>query len=160
MTAGGKDYDEMHVDGGVSTEVILYGSVIHLPQIVRTHTAEQGHPLPDPTAFVIRNGKVVPEPADVSPHLFDIAGAAVGQLTKGQGIGDLYKVFDICRRDHLNFRLAYIPADVPDAGGGGFDPKTIHALFQRGFDLGRAGYHWADQPPNLRPTTRTTGQLP
>ena len=161
VRAGGKEYDEMHVDGGTATQVVLYGNVLHMPELIQRHAKEQGLPAPiRPIVYVVRNAKLAPEPEDVEPRLFDIAQRSVNMLVKAQGMGDVAQVYDVCRRDGLDFRLATIPDDATTNAGQGFDPKTIQGLFDRGFQLGRAGYRWMTEPPTLKPTTLPTPQLP
>ncbi len=161
VTAGGKDYDEMHVDGGVSTQIVLYGSALNVAELRKHDQDHAHHPLRTFTVYIIRNAKLSAEPLDVGPKLSDIASRSVAMLTKNQGIGDLYVSYDICKRDQSDFRLVAIPDDVDTGTTEGFDPGIIRKLFERGLKLGRAGVHWSTEPPFLSPATQQTqGQLP
>lgn len=155
VDAGGKHYDEMHVDGGATDQVILYGDAASLQTML--HGVDPNGPATLPSVYVIRNGKVGPEPQAVKPHVLEIAEAALASLTKSEALGDLYRIYVAARRDGFDFKLSAIPddyqfpsTDTLDA----FDPKVMKGLFDRGYLLGRSGYRWRDTPPGLNSTTQ------
>ena len=156
VEADGGRYDEMHVDGGVTAQMILYGNAISVAEMKR-HIP--GADLPDatrPTVYVIRNAKFSPEHHAVEPKVLPIAGQSVTTLIKSQAIGDVYRLHAVCRRDGLEFRLASIPGDlVLPRTTQAFDRDEIETLYRCGYELGRAGYPWAKEPPGLSipPTT-------
>ena len=80
VEAGGARYQEMHGDGGVMTEVMLYENAIK-----PFSTSGQR----DRRLYIIRNEQVYPQWKNVKPRLKDIASRAVDSLLKSQGIGDL-----------------------------------------------------------------------
>ena len=151
VEANGKRYDEMHVDGGVTAQMILYGNVVSMHEVKRQLPASELLRKPEPTVYVIRNGKFTADRQTVDPKVLSIAGRAVGTLVIAQAMGDIYRLHAVCRRDGLEFRLASIPADLKISGASPFDPKAIQALYARGYELGRAGYRWATEPPGLSP---------
>ena len=156
VEANGKPYDEMHVDGGATAQLLLYGNVISMLEVRRHVPASELSRHPTPIVYVIRNGKFTPQHQNVQPKVVSIAGRAVGTLIQSQAIGDVYRLYAVCRRDALEFRLASIPADVAMAGAG-FDPQTIKDLFARGYQLSLSGYPWATEPPGL--STEATAAL-
>ena len=84
VEAQGKRYDEMHVDGGVTAQLILYGEAISLSDMKR-HIPDADLPgSPKPTVYVIRNAKLGPEHHTVRPKVLNIAGLAVTTLIKSQ----------------------------------------------------------------------------
>ena len=149
VEADGKRYDEMHVDGGVTSQIILYGNAISIPEMRRHMPPSELSRKPGPIVYLIRNGKFTPERQTVEPKVLSIAGRAVGTLVKAQAIGEVYRLYAICRRDALGFRLASIPGDLNIPAASTFDPKAIKVLYTRGYELGRAGYPWATEPPGL-----------
>lgn len=158
VEADGKRYDEMHVDGGVTTQVILYGNAISVSEMKRHIPGADLPDAPKPTVYVIRNAKFAPEHHTVEPKVLPIAGQSVTTLIKSQAIGDVYRLHAVCGRDGLKFRLASIPADlILPRTTQAFDRDEIEALYKCGYELGRAGYQWAKEPPGLsvRPTTAT-----
>lgn len=149
VEADGKRYEEMHVDGGVTAQTILYGEAISLPQVKRLVPASEISRKPRPIVYIIRNGKFTPDREVVAPKILNIATRSVSTLVGAQAVGDLYRLYEVCRRDGLEFRLASIPADMVIPNASPFDPTTIKALYARGYELGRAGYRWATAPPGL-----------
>ncbi|HEY2584712.1 MAG TPA: patatin-like phospholipase family protein [Tepidisphaeraceae bacterium] len=153
VEAGGKKYDEMHVDGGTIDQVILYGEAVTGERML---SASDDPPPPPPTGghrpnvYIIRNAKIAPEPTDVRPALTSIADRAVATMTKAEGVGDLYRIYSVTHREGLEFKLAYLPDDF-DAGhvddSEGFDQKLMAQLFDLAYRLGRAGYRWHTEPP-------------
>jgi hypothetical protein len=143
----GQRYDEMHVDGGVTEQIILYGSWIAGGDLPPRPDA------PAPTYYVIRNGKLTADWRPVEPTIPSIATNALGRLIQAQAVGDLWQAYVTCRRDGLAFRLASIPEDVVIPGDAGFDPRTIAMLFDRGFAQSRSGYPWVDRPPGVSEAT-------
>jgi hypothetical protein len=143
----GRRYDEMHVDGGVTEQIILYGSWIGVGDLPPRRDA------PAPTYYVIRNGKLTADWRAVEPTIPSIATHALGRLIQAQAVGDLWQAYVTCGRDGLLFRLASIPEEAVIPGDAGFDPRTIAFLFERGYAQARAGYPWADRPPGVSEAT-------
>jgi hypothetical protein len=158
VEAGGQRYDEMHVDGGATAQVILYGNAISVSDLKRHIPGADLPNAPRPTVYVIRNAKFVPEHQAVPPKLLPIAAQSVTTLIKYEAVGDVYRLHAICRRDGLEFRLASIPGDlVLPPTTRAFDRGQIQTLYKCGYELGRSGYPWAKEPPGLsiQPTTVT-----
>ena len=70
-------------------------------------------------------------------------------LIKNQGIGDLYRIYSVTRRDGIDFNLASIPADFSETSDEPFDQKYMIALFDRGYDLASSTYSWVKAPPGM-----------
>jgi predicted acylesterase/phospholipase RssA len=146
VVADGKPYHEMHVDGGVTRQVFLYPPG-HLP-------AELDKALGwkvQRRLFVIRNAKLSPEFKHTPDKLIPIATRSISTLIKTQGIGDLYQIHTLAKRDGADYNLAYIPTDFTLESKDAFDKEYMNVLFQRGYELGRRGYAWHKSPPGLDP---------
>lgn len=72
-------------------------------------------------------------------------------------MGDLYRIYSVCLRDGVAFNLASMPSSFNVPLRYSFDPVYMNALFQVGYDLGKAGYQWAKVPPGFggEPTMHT-----
>ena len=79
--------------------------------------------------FVIRNGKIDPEWQSVRENVLSITQRSISTLIKNQGIGDLYRIYSITRRDGIEFNLASIPADFADTSGEPFDQRYMNRTF-------------------------------
>ena len=151
VEAGGKPYAEMHVDGGVTTQVFLSGG---------GEMSYPGGSKPKdsgalrPRLYVIRNAKLLPAWMDTPPDLLGIAARAVSSLVRTQGIGDLFRTYFQAQTEGFEFFLATIPADFDVKRTEEFDPVFMAALFERGFDMARRGYPWQTTPPSSENLTK------
>jgi predicted acylesterase/phospholipase RssA len=144
VQVGDQTYDELHVDGGVTSQVFLYPAQLDL----RTAAAELGA-TGDQSMYVIRNSILQPRWSEVTPKLRPVSIAAISTLIRTQGMGDLYRLYLGAKRDNLPFRLAYIPGSFDLEAEEAFDPKYMRELFDLAYELSRNGYDWATSPPGI-----------
>ncbi len=90
----GKRYQEMHVDGGTANQVFVYPAASDLAKLSRENDAVRAR-----TLYIIRNARLDPEWAQVDRRTLPIAMRAIACLIQYQGIGDLYRLYTITRRD-------------------------------------------------------------
>ena len=145
VRVGGQNYDELHVDGGVTRQVFIAPSVFSSA----LNGSKSGKAAAKPRLFVIRNGKIDPEWQSVRENVVSITQRSISTLIKNQGIGDLYRIYSVTRRDGIDFNLASIPADFSETSDEPFDQKYMIALFERGYDLASRNYSWAKAPPGM-----------
>lgn len=146
VTANGKQYEELHVDGGVTRQVFLYPPGFTPKEI----DSAIGWKLKR-RVFIVRNTRIDPEFSVTKEQLIPIASRSISTLIKTQGIGDLYRIHSTAKRDGVDYNLAYIPTDFNVKAKSEFDKEYMNALFLRGYQLGRAGYPWHKSPPGLDP---------
>jgi len=139
VEAGGRRYQEMHVDGGTASQVFVYPSAVKLHEL-----AER-----DRTLYLIRNARLDPEWAQVDRRTLSISFRAITCLIHNQGIGDLYRIYSIAQRDHVKFRLSYIPATFQSPHPGEFDTAYMRALFAVGEKMAVEEHEWQQHPPVL-----------
>jgi hypothetical protein len=147
VEAEGKHYDEMHVDGGASSQVMFYPTGMDL-RLVNEKLGTKGRP----TVYVIRNGHFRFPYKSVDSKLLPIMARSVASLIRAQGVGDLSRIYHSSLRDDLDYRLTYIPSDfdvVPKEVGGLEYMKQLFALGQR---LGRDGTAWHESPLDVEGT--------
>lgn len=142
----GQTYDEMHVDGAVAAQIMLYGTSLTAQEVIPASRASR----PRGTYYVILNRKLRGECDPVEPTIRAIAIRSIGRLMQDQGVGDLWQAYAACRRDGLDFRVAAIPDDEELPGEPRIDIQIQTRLFDRGYALAREGYPWATEPPGLR----------
>lgn len=148
VTANGQLYDELHVDGGTSSQVFLYPTAIDTTRVLQKLKSPA-----KPKVFVIRNSRIDPHAAIVNRKLMPIASRSIGALIRSQGVGDLYRIFALAERDELDFHLAYIPASFDRVPDELFDQHWMRELFDLGYEMGRAGYQWSKVPPQYEEDT-------
>ena len=139
QTAGGRTYDEMHVDGGTSAQMFLYHSSIDFEKLTAMLDIRG-----TPTAYVIRNSRIKTVYDPVRARLPDIAARSVSSLIRTQGIGDAYRIAATTQRDGVALELTWIPMDAPpDPGDELFDPKYMSVLFDYGYQRALDGMVWS-----------------
>jgi len=142
VEAGGKRYQEMHVDGGTTAQVFVYPPGLRLKEL-----AEAAGVVRERHLYVIRNARLDPEWASVERRLFSIAGRSIASLIQMQGRGDLFRIHSVALRDGVDFNLAYIPPTFNAPHPDDFDTGYMTALFQVGYDMAAKGYPWEKAPP-------------
>ncbi len=147
VEAGGKRFDEMHVDGGVISQVFLWGANIDLLGTGREMGI--GAPLAPVRLFVLRNALLKPEWKPINPNLTAIFPRTFDTLIKAQGIGDLFRLYAMAQREGIDFNIACIPNDFNVPLKEPFDRQYMNALFDLGFKLGKEGYPWVKEPLEL-----------
>jgi predicted acylesterase/phospholipase RssA len=144
VEAEGKQYDELHVDGGTGSQVFVYPADADW----RTVTGKlkvQGNP----QVYVIRNSFLDPDYQGIKRNVFPIASRTIDSLIRTQGIGDLYQIHALCGRDGNDFNLAYIPSEFTDEPTEGFDPVYMKKLLDLGYQMALDGYPWEKAPPGF-----------
>jgi len=144
VEAEGKQYDELHVDGGTGSQVFVYPAAIDWKEITEKLKA-QGKP----QVYVIRNSFLDPDYQGIKRNVMPIASRTIDSLIRTQGIGDLYQIYALCRRDGNDFNLAYIPSDFTDEPTEAFDPVYMKKLLDRGYQMALEGYPWEKAPPGF-----------
>ncbi len=82
-------------------------------------------------------------------NLLPIGMRTIDSLIRTQGIGDLYQIYALTKRDGNEFNLAYIPPDFTEEPKEEFDPVYMTKLFERGYQMGVDGYPWKNAPPGF-----------
>lgn len=144
VEANGQIYDELHVDGGTGSQVFVYPAAADWRRIT-TKLKVKG----TPKVYVIRNAFLEPDYRGVTRELLPIASRSIESLIRTQGIGDLYQIYALCRRDGNDFNLAYIPSAFTEEPTEGFDPVYMTKLFELGREKSVEGYPWEKSPPGF-----------
>jgi len=143
VDVGIEHYQEMHVDGGVITQLFAYPS--HALAELEKAT---GTPLNRPIhLFVIRNGRLDPEWSATSRRTLSIGGRAISALIQAEGVGDVYRVYRTAHQDFVDFNLAFIGQDFPPIKHDIFDTAYMQSLFDYGYEAARHASVWRKTPP-------------
>lgn len=153
VEAFGRSYDEMHVDGGVTTQVFFYPAAIKWSRVLE----KLGVPGTS-RMYLIRNARLDSRWKQTKNKALPVAGRSVSTLIRTQGAGDLYRIYLLAKRDGLDFNLAYVPADFDAPQEEIFDPKYMSNLFDLGYRMGKDGYPWSKVPPGMEGTIEETLQ--
>jgi hypothetical protein len=150
VEAGGNFYEEMHVDGGTTAEVVLYENALKpLTEMLGADELLRGRLR---SLYIIRNSQIKPEWENVKPRVAYIGGRAINTLIKTQGVGDLYRLYSFAKRDKIDYNLAAIPEDAaPTRPKEPFNRIYMNELFDLGFEMASKGYPWLKHPPGFDP---------
>lgn len=144
VRAGGKTYEELHVDGGTINQTFFLPFDALLDNYVKGDRKRLRRHI-----YVIRNTKITPEYQETDDQTFDIVSRSVSTLIKSQGVGDLYRIYLKARAQRMEFNYGAIPASFVLQAKEPFDKAYMKELFQLGYESGRAGYPWQKLPPGL-----------
>ncbi|MBW2278683.1 MAG: patatin, partial [Deltaproteobacteria bacterium] len=143
----GMVYDEMHVDGGATSQISLYPLGIDWGKVLEKMEVPGA-----PKLFLINNGKLEPTWSAVDTgNLAEIGTRTIFSAIRSQGIGDLFRLYIGALRDGLEYHLASVPADFNAESREHFDPIYMSKLFDLGYEMAVAGYTWARHPPGYNP---------
>lgn len=144
----GKRYDEIHVDGGVKTQVFFYGAVLNLKRAAQAIGADPSFQQ-DAVIYILRNGKIAPESEQVPRKLANIAGRTVSAMTKSAALGDLFRIYTFAQRDGIQYNYLGIPDNYEWVSDEEFDPVEMKKLYEVGYQLGLSADPWKKAPPGL-----------
>jgi predicted acylesterase/phospholipase RssA len=142
VAVDGKQYQEMHVDGGAVAQAFLYPPSFSL----KAKMKEWGIKLA-PVAYIIRNGRLYRPEENVERQTLKIAQQAISTMTASSGVNDLYRMYLTTKRDGVAFNMAYIGDDFRVPYKGPFEKDYMNALYEYGFEVGRRGKQWNSAPP-------------
>ncbi len=149
VKAGSATAEELHVDGGVTREVFV------TPIPVGFKAFDVFYPVPPKrTIYIIKNGKLAPEFEVVKPTAVSIALRSIWTLTKSQNANDIYRIWRMARDAGASFNLAAVPDRFEEKPKQAFDPAYQLKLFEQGYQIGRSGQGWLNQPPSVKSTRR------
>jgi hypothetical protein len=146
VEAGGLRYDEMHVDGGVATNVFYSGGVFNFPEA----REGVGRGSARTEIYIIHNGQLLPVPQSTSRSLRSIALRSFQSASKAGFVGDLFRVYSVALREQAGFNWVTMPNGVELTGDELFDPVRMRALYDLGYDKALAGATWSTVPPGLQ----------
>ena len=138
----GQEFEEYHVDGGVTRQVFLTPVALRLTDFDRFYPAP-----PLRRIYVVRNGGLRPKYNPVDPGAAAIATTSLSTLLDSQTSGDIFRIYAVAERDGAEFRLAAERSKLEPAGGTLFDQKFMKVLFDSTRDAASRGYPWLRTVP-------------
>ena len=140
----GQHFDEMHVDGGAMSQVVVFPPGIDIKDLLKRMGVERERHL-----YVVRNGRLKSEWENVEPDLLSIGNRSISTLIKSQGKNDLYEIWEMSKAQGITYHLASIPDDFNGKREEFFDKKYMKALFNHTYQLSKQGFEWKDKAPNV-----------
>jgi hypothetical protein len=144
VEAGGKQFEEMHIDGGPTRQVFLVPAQLRLKDFDGFYDKP-----PVRYIYIVRNAKLAPDYQPAKAGALAISVQTISTLIMNQSQGDILRIYTTAKRDGAHFNLAAIPEDYRAQPKEPFDRAYMRDLFDLGEALARAGYSWMNAPPEL-----------
>jgi hypothetical protein len=140
-TAGGQAFEEMHSDGGSSSQVLTIpeGWMVN-PQI---KAWPKGLKL---NMYVIVNNALMPEFATTTNNTFAVMARASSALIKAQTRSALVATYVYAQKNGIRFRVAAIDAQIPYTMTDPFNTGYMRAVYNLGYAKMSSGSLWKDKP--------------
>ncbi|QGM05628.1 patatin-like phospholipase family protein [Stenotrophomonas maltophilia] len=152
--AAGHRFQEMHVDGGVSTQVFAYPTAM---QAVMQRLG-QGPYRGRVQLYVVLNGRVTPDWTATPRQSLAIGGRALRILLQRQAINDLERIYRTAHQDGADYNLAYIGPEFHYPRHKRFDEGYMHDLFDHGYRSATQGDPWQKCPEGWTVQPHTVSQ--
>ena len=139
---GDQQFEELHVDGGVTEQVFLYPPNVTIRQLEKA----LGFDL-EKRVFVVRNTKLNASYKPLEAGTVQIVERSLNTLIRNQGRADVQRIYDIAERDGIAFQRTSIPNAFNRKSKGFFDPQYMQPLFELGYKAGANPDGWERSRP-------------
>ena len=142
VAGDGKIYTEVHVDGGVTAQLVFVPPEVKVFEIEdKIFKMRRARDL-----YVIRNNKIAPEYETTPRRALSIMAQAVRTMVKYQVISDLDRLWRFAESNNTSFHYCAVPASLNTKGNAPFDKVLARDLFAAGEKVGLNGL-WSSTPP-------------
>ena len=139
--SGGRRFQEMHSDGGSTSQVLI------LPQAILASTDPLVPAKRQSVDFhVIVNNALIPEFATTRNKTLFVMARAYSILLKSQTQSELAILYNYAKLTGARFHLATIDAQVPYSMLDPFNANYMQAVYDLGYASFLAGNLWKDRP--------------
>jgi hypothetical protein len=145
VEAQGRRFSEMHVDGGVTTNVLI------VPEAVLVTGTPLFSPDARPKIYIVMNQKLSPDFELVNPSTLSIVRRSFETSVRATTRNTLIASYQFAVSRSWEFNLASIDPDYPKPNSVGFDPVYMQQLFDYGYQRGRGGRLWQWTPSKDQP---------
>lgn len=142
VRAGNRSFQELHVDGSVTTPVFT------VPQAFMVGDGRAGVASRKSDIYVLMNGRVEPEFELVGNDSLSIVEQTVATGSQARSRASLAATYAFSQAHRIGFHLTYIDEGAPRTSTArGFDTAHMRSLYQAGYDKARAGSAWRGDVP-------------
>ena len=132
---GERRYDELHVDGGVTTPVFIFPLVAGLrPRDLA--------PLRGADVYVIINGKLASAPMKTPINTINVFSRSISAGITSATRAMIVEAQGIARQMDMRLRVTQIPPGFPSSADFNFGPRRMRALFSYGERCAARGLLW------------------
>jgi hypothetical protein len=132
---GGREYDEMHVDGNASTAVFVapaaaYFSLLDPPS------------LDGAKVYVLINGQLAGAPRETRLSMGSIVYHTFSTAMKQMSRAQIVAVNQFAEKYRMSVRSTYLPVDYPPYNSADFRASTMRTMFDYGAHCAEQGRLW------------------
>jgi len=140
---GGKKYDELHVDGSVTTSVFTF-------PLVAAFSPQDLPPLHGGRLYMIVNSQLARLPSATPINTFAVLARSFSAGMTYKTRESIIDTINLTNRLGMHFRLTEIPADFPGASVVNFDPRFMRKLFAYGERCAKQGLLWITPQQSIK----------
>lgn len=143
VDAGGRRFSEMHVDGGLTTQVFT------VPESILASGGAQNLPARDVPSrlFIVINNRLQPDFTIVEGSAVPLAGRSLSTLIKTHARLTLVATQEFARNKKIGFNLTYIEDDFPKEPKPSFETPYMRAVYDYGQRKALSGRLWTNSVP-------------
>lgn len=141
VEAFGRQFAEMHVDGGVTANVLVVPESFLLSQRRLFPSSFPGR------MFIVMNNAIEPDFEMVENRTLPVIVRSYSTTIKANTAKVLKAAEAFARRHRFDFKLAYIPADYPAPAAMQFDTEYMKRLFDYAYRSQTKGAGWKRRLP-------------
>lgn len=145
----GKQFDEMHADGGVQAQFFVPLKVIDLPKAIQQANELGFDYTPTPRMFIIRNSKFQPDTDPVDRNLTRIAARSIKSMIQSMARSDLNEIYAISQARGTDFQYTEVPDEFIWQSPDKFDGTEMRRLYEIGYQKALGNELWSDKPPGV-----------
>ncbi|MEA1892457.1 MAG: patatin-like phospholipase family protein [Campylobacterota bacterium] len=142
-----KDYYQMHIDGGIYSQVFMIGLLVNWGEVLDFD--KNANTNFDVTLYTVANRKYrqrdIYKPVEQAP--FSIIKAYI--LTEMDLLYDrsIYRLYSSCNKKGFKFKMASIPTKMPNiiTEPTEFDSKKMTKLYNIGYQIGNTQIQWKEK---------------
>lgn len=139
VEGNGKQFSEMHVDGGVGGQLFVAPPALMAP--------DSHYRIPATALYVVVNSGLERDFAVVDRSTPAILAQTVGMAVKSDLRVMLDRTYIAAKNSGIGFNVASIAPTFSAPSRGPFDPAYMKALFDAGYDQGKSATPFASAPP-------------
>ncbi len=140
VEADGVAYEEMHVDGGTASPLLLAPARLILENAIATD-GTRGE------VYAIINTTLEPIWREMPTSIIAILSRSFDLMLASSYQGALRSAAELCERHHLTLKVTSLPIDLGRAHWMRFDQRSMTRTFKRGVEMAETGAVWARHPP-------------
>jgi len=141
VEAEGRHFQEMHADGGTSTQVFT------VPEGLLAAANSLGIPQrKEAELYIVINNALIPEFEVTSNNTFVVGDRGLETMIKSQTRSMLDATYAFSKRARIGFHVASIDRSIPYRALDPFNVDYMRALFKLGYDQALSGQVWKGAP--------------